>query len=122
MTLNDRLHNTKMEANEHNRHMCERERAQSLAQRPYDASWVHAKKPQFSSCVHSYSYSYYVLPEYSLPKSRKLLAFMECRRSQLLERLHAHMQRGTSTIINWVGSERHRRVPPCPHNQLTTPL
>ncbi len=32
----------------------------------------HVKKPQFYGCVHSYSYSYYVLPEYSLPQSKKL--------------------------------------------------
>ena len=39
---------------------------------------------------------------------------MECRPSQLLGRMHALMQWGTSTNPDWVGSERHRRVPPAP--------
>ena len=32
----------------------------------------HARKPQFSGCVCSYSYSYSVLPEYSLPHTKTL--------------------------------------------------
>ena len=35
----------------------------------------HARKPHFSGCVRSYSYSYYVLSEYFLPQSRKLQFF-----------------------------------------------
>ncbi len=35
---------------------------------------------------------------------------MECRPNPLLERVHAHMQGGTSTNPDWVGSERHRRA------------
>ncbi len=56
--------------------------------------------------------------EYSLPQHRKLAVFMQCRTSKLMGRLHAHMQRGTLTNPNWVGSEIHRRVPPCMQKEL----
>ena len=35
----------------------------------------HVIKPQFSGYVRSYSYSYYVHPEYSLPHTNKLQVF-----------------------------------------------
>ena len=35
----------------------------------------HARKPQFSGCVRSYSVRTNVLPEYSLPHPRKLPVF-----------------------------------------------
>ena len=35
---------------------------------PYDVGWKHAIKLHFSGWVCSYSYSYYVLLEYSLPQ------------------------------------------------------